>query len=313
MTLDVVIVNWNSGEHLRRCVASLAAIAAQVPGLRVIVVDNGSADGSLDRLEEAGLRLTIVRNATNRGFAAACNQGSSVGDGDALLFLNPDTIVPGADSLVAPLAVLGVDQRVGVVGVQLRDAQGRVTRSCTRFPTPGRFVAWSLGLDRIAPALARPQFVTEFDHLDTADVDIVMGAFFMTTRSVFRTLGGFDERFFVYYEEVDFAWRARAAGLLCRFIADVHVTHAGRGTTERLGARRYFYVTSSRVLYAQRHFARLGAAAATTAALVAEPLVRGVYSLSRGEPAEALQMVRGTAMAWRELPAMLSRQPTPQR
>jgi N-acetylglucosaminyl-diphospho-decaprenol L-rhamnosyltransferase len=117
----------------------------------------------------------------------------------------------------------------------------------------------------------------------------------------------------VYYEEVDYAWRARAAGLICRFVADVHVVHAGRGTTARLGARRHFYVTRSRVLYARRHFEWVGAAAATTAALVAEPIVRGLYSLSRGEAAEALHMVRGTVMAWRELPAMLGRQPVPQR
>src|SRR5438552_2554141 len=137
-SVHVVIVNWNSGAQLRECLASFAAAANDDVALaRVTVVDNASADGSADGLEPASVPLTVIRNPENRGFAAACNQGAAGSGADFILFLNPDTrLVPG--SLELPARYLGSEHHedVGIVGIQLVDANGHVARNTARAPTP---------------------------------------------------------------------------------------------------------------------------------------------------------------------------------
>lgn len=139
--LDIVIVNWNAGSLLQDCVRSIGK--ARQDGFRlgrVVIVDNGSSDGSLDGLASTGLPLKIIRNPDNRGFAAACNQGARGGRADYLLFLNPDTCL-FYDSLSAPLAYMEAaqNQSVGICGIQLIDENNEVSRSCARFPTPRMF------------------------------------------------------------------------------------------------------------------------------------------------------------------------------
>jgi len=104
--LDIVIVNWNSGEQLKSCLESI--VKTDKTGFelnKVVVVDNASSDNSLFGLEEIDLPLKIIRNSTNRGFAAACNQGAKESDADYLLFLNPDTVL-FKDSLSKPIAFM---------------------------------------------------------------------------------------------------------------------------------------------------------------------------------------------------------------
>ena len=165
-SIDIVIVNWNAGQQLAECVRSV--VAADRNGLallRAVVVDNGSTDGSLEALSTISLPLSIVRNTRNRGFAAACNQGAQGSTADYLLFLNPDTRLE-RDSLVQPVTFLDQPQnsRVGILGIQLLDANGRVAQTCARFPTPGRILAQILGLDRAFPRLFLPHFMVEWDH-----------------------------------------------------------------------------------------------------------------------------------------------------
>ncbi|MFN2572496.1 MAG: glycosyltransferase, partial [Gemmatimonadales bacterium] len=138
VVLDIVIVNWNSGTQLRRCLESIPA--AERRGLeirRVTVVDNASSDHSADALDDLPLPLVCIRNATNRGFAAACNQAARGSPAAYLLFLNPDATV-GKDALAAPIHFLEQPAHgtVGIVGVQLRDEKGVVARGCARFLTP---------------------------------------------------------------------------------------------------------------------------------------------------------------------------------
>ena len=161
-----------------------------------------------------------MRNADNRGFGAACNQGAAGSDADFLLFLNPDTrLMPG--SLAEPVRYLRSPEHetVGIVGIQLFDADGHVARNTARAPTAWSMVGNSVGLDRLMPRLFPPHFVTEWAHDETRPVDQVMGAFFLVRRSVFEALGGFDERFFVYYEDLDFSVRARAHGWSSVYLA----------------------------------------------------------------------------------------------
>lgn len=295
--VHVVIVNWNSGAQLRECLRSFAAIAADAVTARATVVDNASQDGSCEGLE-APVPLAIVRNADNRGFGAACNQGAAGSDAEFLLFLNPDTrLLPG--SFAEPVRYLRgrENEKVGIVGIQLADPDGHVARNTARAPTAWSMVGNSVGLDRLVPRLLPPHFVTDWAHDDTRVVDQVMGAFFLVRRSLFEALGGFDERFFVYYEDLDFSVRARAQGWRSVYLATAQAFHRGQGTTEGATARRTFYFCRSRILYARKHLGALGAFAVTCTTLMLEPLARLAAA-----PRSAGNTLCAFAMLWRDLP-----------
>lgn len=155
--VDIVIVNWNSRSLLRECLSALdqSTIADM---LSVIIVDNASTDGSADGLLTRRVRVDLVRNAENRGFAAACNQGAARGQAAFILFLNPDVRV-GSDTIANAARYLDdpVNCGVGILGVQLVDPDGKVQRSCAREPTTSGLLLQSLFLDRqrlLAPLAA---------------------------------------------------------------------------------------------------------------------------------------------------------------
>ncbi len=306
-TLDICIVNWNTGPLLRECLASIAEASAEGLVLSpVIVVDNASADGSADHIETLGLPVRLVCNPTNRGFAAACNQAAKGSHADYLLFLNPDTRL-FRDTLSQAVGFLErqASPEVSIVGVQLVDAQGSLSRTCSRFPTPGSLVAKALGLDRILPTLFPPGMMTDWDHAETREVDQVMGAFFLIRRSVFEALAGFDERFFVYFEDLDLSLRARRAGFRSVYLAEARTCHRGAGSSDRVKATRLSYSLGSRILYAFKHFHRLSAIMVLVATLVVEPATRAVLAILRGSRSELCDTARGYCMLWWRLPDLV--------
>ena len=191
---------------------------------------------------------------------------------------------------------------MGIVGIQLLDANGKVARNTARTPTPLSMVGNSVGLDRLLPSVFPPHFVTEWAHDATRTVDQVMGAFFLIRRSVFETLGGFDERFFVYYEDMDFAVRARKLGWSSVYLSTAQAFHRGQGTTDAATERRMFYFARSRILYARKHFGALGALVVMLSTLLLEPIVRVVAS-----PRSARATLRAFGMLWKDLPNIVRR------
>ena len=303
--IDVVIVNWNGGALVRACLASLAA-AGDDPATDVVVVDNASTDGSADGLERPDLRLTVIGNADNAGFGRACNQGAAVGRAPAILFLNPDTEV-GPDALRLTLAALDADPTVGIVGAQLVDEAGRVQRMCARRPTAGSLIGQELHLDRVMPSRVPTHFMTEWDHAASGPVDQVMGAFLLIRRSLFERLGGFDERFHVYYEDVDLCARAWDAGFTVRHVAEATVRHDGQGTTRQVRARRLFYIQRSRILYAAKHQGAATALALLAATFAVQIPLRLALALRRRSLREAGQVVHAAALLGGAVPALLAR------
>lgn len=305
--LDIIIVNWNAGTHLAACLESIAAAAADGLVLnRVLLVDNASADGSLDAATRPALPLTVIRNDRNLGFAAACNQGAAGSSADYLLFLNPDVVLD-PDSLSGAVSFLEAreNQEIDISGIRLRDAQGRTQRCCARFPTPGRMIGHAVALDRLAPRLAAPHFLTDWDHEDSRDVPQVMGAFLLIRRAAFDRLSGFDERFFLYYEDVDLCYRLVRQGGRCAHNAAVSAVHAGGGTTSAIKARRQFLAAQSRILYTKKHFGPFAAVAVAIAALVGEPAARLLRGLARRSRRETIDSAKGALMLWRAIPALL--------
>jgi GT2 family glycosyltransferase len=302
--ISVVIVNWNAGRQLLICVKS---VVSSSNGLidKIVVVDNGSTDDSLEQIGEIEC-VEIVRAEENLGFGRACNLGVSRCNSDYILLLNPDAEVfeRTFDCLRVYLSS-EMPQSVGVVGIQLVDGYGHIARSCTRFPGPLAFIAGALGADRLFPKLGH--FMVEWPHDESRVVDHVIGAFYLMRRDVFNALGGFDERFFLYLEDLDLSLRAKKAGWDTVFLANVQAFHAGGGTSCQIKAKRLFYATRSKLQYAFKHFSLAGALMVLFATLLLELLVRTVHAAVRGSVGALRETWSAWGMLFRWLPKWLFR------
>jgi len=294
-SLQIVIVNWNAGPYLRACLESISTMDCAALRLdAVTIVDNASRDRSWEALSDLPIPIDLVRNTANRGFAAACNQGAGRGGSRYVLFLNPDTHVsPDAVRRVLQFLEEPANCRVGICGVTLVDHRGDTSRSCARFPTPSVFVWQMLGLSRLAPRLFLPHFLSAEECAVSRDVDQVTGAFFLVRRALFDELGGFDERFFVYFEEVDFSLRANRLGYRSFLLADARVLHRGGVSSDQVKADRLFYSLRSRFEYALKHFSPAQAYFVVACALALELPARLLVALARLSPGDARETIGG--------------------
>jgi len=255
-SLDIVIVNWNTGDYLRRCLESIpSARTGDFDLKRVVVVDNASSDRSMEVPGTLDLPLVLIRNDENRGFAAACNQGASSSEADYLLFLNPDTrLLP--ESLARPIRFMESPDHagVGICGVKLVDEGGLVTTACARFPSLAIYISQMFGLSTLFPEVFPPHFLSTEEMGQSREVNQIIGAFFLIRKGLFNKLNGFDERFFVYFEEVDLSLRAKREGYTSYFLADAAAIHIGRVSSGHATLMSLYYSLSSRLMYALKHF-----------------------------------------------------------
>jgi len=310
--LDIILVNWNAGNQLLECLLSIASTRKIGFTLdKVIIVDNASNDGSVDNLTKIGLdfELILIRNKKNKGFAEACNQGADGSKADYILFLNPDTQL-FLNSLSVPVDFMQriENANVGICGIQLVDDKGEVSRTCAHFPMPSTIYWKMLGLDYIFPKIFQSNFMVNWDHGETREVDQVMGAFFFVRRSLFLKLEGFDGRFFVYFEEVDFSLRARQIGWKSLYITDAKAYHKGGGTSEQLKAMRLFYFLRSRILYGYKHFSRFEAIGVMLGSIFLEFLSRLLLSVMHRSTKEISEVFKAYSMLWTTLPKFLIEQ-----
>lgn len=302
--IGIVIVNWNSGSQLAEAIHS---VEKYHHGLveSVVIVDNASTDCSLSLVKASvgggAFSLEIIRNAENRGFGAACNQGAeALKSCSYVLFLNPDARLLH-NSLLLPLNYLQDvnHSHVGIVGVQLINDLDLIDSSCSRFPSPLRFTMHAIGLDRILPRFGCR--MKEWSHADTRKVDQVMGAFFFIRHQVFQNLKGFDERFFVYYEEVDVSYRAMKSGWSSVYLADAQAFHAGEGTSKQVKAMRLFYSLRSRLIYASKHFSLFGFIVTLFATVLIEPITRVALSATSRSSSSLAETLSGFKILFRWL------------
>lgn len=306
-SIDIVIVNWNAGEQLRECLESItAADHGNCELKRVIVIDNASSDASAERLNFQNIPLTVIRNGENRGFAAACNQGARASTSDFVLFLNPDTRL-FADSLSKCVHIFRRNENssVGIIGPRLVDELGKTARTCARFPTLRMFVGNAFKLNLLLPRAFPEHFMLEWDHLCSREVDQVIGAFFLVRRKVFEELGGFDERFFVYFEEVDFSFRAFQAGWKTLYCAEATAFHKGGGCSEQVKARRLFYSLQSRILYGFKHLNSWQSTPLLLLTAMAEPISRVGAAAMRFSANVIVETLHAYALFYRALPHIL--------
>ncbi|UEG50570.1 glycosyltransferase family 2 protein [Ferruginibacter lapsinanis] len=274
--VDIIIVNWNSGDYIKDCITSVFIPENESILGKVIIVDNNSADESLQLVLQRP-QIEIIKNAENVGFAKACNQGFLAGNAEYVLFLNPDTQLQ-RNTLSDCLAYMEGHKETDIVGCQLLDDDGKISPSCARFPTPKTFFYDALGLSKIAPRLFTPAILmTDWDHKESRFVDQLTGAFMFMRRKVFERLGYFDERFFVYYEELDFSLRLHKMGGRSFFNAAIKAHHTGGGTTNKVKAYRLFLTLRSRLLYAKKNFSVSGCAFVSFTTFIIEPFSRLLF------------------------------------
>ena len=299
--VDVIVVNWNSGSHLRACVAALdQSLLAE--RLNVVVVDNASSDDSLVGLSASRIRLTLLFNADNRGFARGCNQGAQEGCAPYVLFLNPDVRVT-PDTIERAVAYL-VDPKqseIGILGVQLVDAEGLVHRSCARTPSQTALLLRCLFLDRLCPSLVSPHFLFAWDHQDTRTVDQVIGAFLLVRRAVFRQVGGFDPRYFLYYEDVDLCLTARRAGWQVVYFSGVRAEHAGGGSTGGVKGKRLYHLAVSKAEYTAKWHGPLAARLVIMFTLGFEFPTRWLHAVVCRSPQEGRSVRQAMALLCKDL------------
>lgn len=252
-SITVVIVNYNSSDYTLKCLDSIAnSVQNQCFIDKIVVVDNNSNQEEIERLSSRK-DIQLILNHENVGFAKACNQGARFSRSDYLLFLNPDTIVQ-ADTIEKSILCYEDKEGIGVLGVQIRDLNDEVMRTCSRFPKNFYYVMKCLGINRWIRKWN--QFMLEWNHMESRTVDEVMGAYFLVSASIFRQFGGFDERFFVYYEEVDFCYRLTEQGYYSYYYSDTYIYHDAGGASRKVKARRLFYEWRSRVLFMEKHHGR---------------------------------------------------------
>lgn len=224
-----VVVNFESGPLLARCVASLAAAGAG----EVVVVDNGSSDGSLAEAEATGFVDAVVRPGRNVGYGAAANRGVAATRGDPVLVCNPDVEV-SPDALDHLATALAQQPGLGVVGPLVRSTTGERYPSARRFPSLLDAAGHAL-LGLFAPdnRFTRAYRMDDVAPSGTRGVDWVSGACFAVRRAAFEQVGGFDESYFMYAEDVDLCWRLGREGWRVGYVTDAAVTHVQGVSTAR--------------------------------------------------------------------------------
>ena len=303
--LDIIIVNFNAGEQLYDCLKSIEEKADnQFLINQIIVVDNASSDMSIEKIRGFKLSLKIVMNKVNVGFAKACNQGAKYSDSKYILFLNPD-IRLYYDSLSVPIEFMEKEENknIGIIGIQLINDKGEVTKSCVKFPTFSMFLTKILGLHHLLPPGLSPiYFMYDFDFNSSRLVDQVSGAFFLVRRSLFEKLKGFDERFFVYFEDRDFSLMSKKIGYSSYYLALAKAYHKGGGTTEKAKGIALFYYIRSGILYYYKHFNLFSASMLTFLTLFVEPFTRIIFSfLYKSSLYKVRDVLRAYFLLWHSI------------
>jgi len=307
LKISTVIVNWNAGDLLRKCVQSLIEEQAGAGPARmeIIVVDNASSDGSVAAVRAAFPAVRSIENRENLGFARATNQGIRSSTGQHVLLLNPDTEVkPGALRLM--MQFLESHPGAGAVGPMLLNGDG--TLQVSAYPEPTLFrEAWRLFyLDALWPVGSYRMSSWPADT--PRAVDVLMGACILLRREVLDRCGLLDESYFIYSEDQDLCRRLRAGGWKIFWLPQPRVTHYGGQSTRQVRTEMFVRLYREKVAYFRMHHGRSAAVRYKVVLLLAS-MVRQLLSplawlLEKKRRMQALELARLYRRLVRELPGL---------
>jgi len=246
MTLSVIVVNYNTKELLKRCVESVKSTFSEA---EIIVVDNASNDGSDEIIKSLPVKALLLKE--NLGFSKANNLGLKEATGDAILFLNPDTVVKEG-TLKRCLDFLENNPEAGAVGCKVVLQSGGMDKACKRkFPTPLSAFCTIFKISKIFPRMGYN--LTYLDDNGVYEVDCLVGAFMMCSGEAIKKTRGFDEDFFMYGEDIDLCLRIKKAGLKIWYLGDCGIVHIkGAVGKKSKKAKQAFYDSMS--IYYKKHF-----------------------------------------------------------
>lgn len=291
--LSIVIVNWNVRDLLRDCLRSIDAGRGLLT-IEVIVVDSASTDGSVEMMRDEFPGVRLVACAENVGFPRGNNIGLAEAVGKHLLLLNPDTVVVG-DALPVMVEYLKAHPDIGALGPQLLNPDGSIQSSRRRFPTTLTAFIESTWLEGIAPGVLRRYYALDLPDDATADVDWVTGACIMTPCKVYEEIGGLDEAYFMYSEELDWCRRIKQAGWRVVYYPDAQVIHHVGKSSEQAVTARHINFQRAKLRYFRKFHGRLTAAVLRVFLLAVylwQIVLEGVKGMLGNNPTLRRQRVR---------------------
>ena len=232
--ISVVVISFNGMEFIENCLAtvqkSLAAIDAEI-----LVVDNNSIDGTVELIKTKFPDVRLIKNKENLGFAKAVNQGFEKTSGEYILLLNQDTRIVD-DAIVKLANRIENDPSVGTIGPKFVGFDGRLQQACRAFPKYRDLLFASFGLSNLFPKSKcfSNWKMGWFDHLSEAEVDQPMGAALMVRRAVVDKIGDFDERYRIFFNDVDFCRRVIDAGYINLYYPSAVIEHYYGGTIRKM-------------------------------------------------------------------------------
>jgi len=254
--VSVIVVSWNTHDLLSDCLESIMKVVGDLD-IEIIVVHNASTDGSQSMVRARFPRVRLVANSQNVGFARANNQAIILSQGPYMLLFNSDAFAsPGAVQALVSLA--DREPRAGIVGAQLRNPDGSFQASHTRFPSLWQELLILTGLGRLVRGPWYPSLGPEEDRGPQV-VDYVEGACMLVRRQAVDQVGGLDESYFMYAEEVDWCYTMKQAGWQVWYQPGALVTHYGGGSSRHRKPQREADLYCSRVRFFRKHYGNLAA------------------------------------------------------
>lgn len=253
-TLSICIVNWNTREHLRQCLAALRQHTADLVPVTV-VVDNGSTDGSAEMVRTEFPEVLLLANPDNRGYAAGTNQALAATETEYRLLLNPD-VTAQAGSVQYLVEFLEAHPQAGAVAPRLRYPDGRVQLTCRSFPTPDTVLYDALGLSRLFPRSRRfgKYRMSWWAHDDERPVDQPMASALLLRDQALRNVGGLDEGFPIFFNDVDLCWRLWQAGWQIWFTPHAEMRHHHGASTSQVWGEMLNQSYAGFVRFYEKHY-----------------------------------------------------------
>ncbi|MBK9272192.1 MAG: glycosyltransferase [Saprospiraceae bacterium] len=240
MKLSIIIVSYNVRFFLEEAIAS-AFRAAEGIESEIIVVDNASADDSCEMIRTLFPKVKLIESDLNLGFGKANNLGLKIATGEYILFLNPDTIVAG-DALQICLSYLEEHPEYGACGVRMLDGSGKILPESKRgFPTPWVSFCKMLGLHKLFPhsKLFNGYYLGHLSYEENQDIEVLSGAFIFVRKKVLDQIGGFDEKYFMYGEDIDLSTRILRSGCKIAYLSNARIVHY-KGESTKKSSLSYF-------------------------------------------------------------------------
>ncbi|GBD86462.1 N-acetylglucosaminyl-diphospho-decaprenol L-rhamnosyltransferase [bacterium BMS3Abin03] len=254
MNLSIIIVNYNVKEFLQNLLHSIEKASSGI-SKEIIIVDNASDDGSVELIREKFPDVKLIVNKKNLGFGKANNQALKIAKGDFMLMLNPDTLV-SEDTFDKMIGFFNSNPEAGLAGCKILNPDGSLQLACRRsFPGPWTSFTKVTGLSRLFPKnkLFARYNLTYLDENKSYEVDAISGSFMMMRREVYEKVGGFDEQFFMYGEDLDLCYRIQKAGYKVFYVHSTQIIHYKGESTKRssLDETRVFY--NAMHLFVKKH------------------------------------------------------------